>query len=219
LFSMANQKLTLFTKWTSSCSWRVRCALHYKQIKYETQPVNLLDLNNENGRKLLKLNPASRVPMLIHGERVLTESMAIMEYLEENFDGPRLLPADSYARAQSRAIALHIACGIQPLQNMRVTRKVSQQHGPEASKEWAKYWTHLGLKELEGMVSKTAGTYAVGDAVSIADTCIPSIMMKGRSWKVDVAEFPTLLRIDKNLAALESFQAAHPDRQPEAAKQ
>ncbi|GMS92722.1 hypothetical protein PENTCL1PPCAC_14897 [Pristionchus entomophagus] len=89
---MSVSNLTLLARFGSSASWRVRCALNYKHIEYDTRPVNLLDMSDENGRKLLQLNPASRVPVLIHGERVITESLAIIEYLEENFDGPRLLP-------------------------------------------------------------------------------------------------------------------------------
>ncbi|GMS93699.1 hypothetical protein PENTCL1PPCAC_15874, partial [Pristionchus entomophagus] len=211
--------LTLLARFGSSASWRVRCALNYKHIEYDIRPVNLLDLSDENGRKLLQLNPASRVPVLIHGERVITESLAIIEYLEENFDGPRLLPSDSYERARSRAIALHIACGIQPVQNIRVTRRVNELMGKGAGKEWAKYWMNLGLKELEGMVSRTAGDFCVGDSVSIADTCLPSIVYKGMAWGVDVEEFPTLVRVEKNLAALPTFEAARPERQPDAPKQ
>ncbi|GMS90556.1 hypothetical protein PENTCL1PPCAC_12731, partial [Pristionchus entomophagus] len=211
-------KLTLLSKLTSSTSWRVRCALNYKGIGYNTLPVNLQDLSDDNGRKMLQLNPASRVPVLIHGERVITESLAIIEYLEENFGGPHLLPSDSYDRARSRAIALHITSAIHPIQSSRVTKRVDDLMGARTGKEWAKYWMHRGLKELEGMVSRSAGKYCVGDSVSVADTCLPSIIYKGMTMGVDLAEFPTLTRVDKNLALLLSFEAARPGKKSDASK-
>ncbi|GMT23144.1 hypothetical protein PFISCL1PPCAC_14441, partial [Pristionchus fissidentatus] len=212
-----SNSLVLYARFASSASWRVRCALNFKGLAYETVPVDIRNVDGQNRDKLNKLNPASRVPVLIHGERVLTESLAIIEYLEETFPmGPRLLPLDAYERAKSRAIALHIACGIQPVQNVRVTRKIDEIVSKGAHKEWAAYWMHLGLQELEGMLRKTAGTYSVGDTVSIADTCIPSIVYKGRGWNVDVCEFPTLHRIDENLAAISAMAAAHQDNQADA---
>ncbi|GMS97410.1 hypothetical protein PENTCL1PPCAC_19585, partial [Pristionchus entomophagus] len=130
----------------------------------------------QNDRFVREGNPAARIPVLVHGERVITESLAIIEYIDETFPGPSLLPSDPFILAKSRAIALHIASGIQPLQNVRVLEKTEQIAGRGGKQEWANYWMRLGLAELETMLVKTAGKYCVGDEIIIADTCVPSIV-------------------------------------------
>ncbi|KAF8375504.1 hypothetical protein PRIPAC_81933 [Pristionchus pacificus] len=181
--------------------------------------IGLRSQSERNAEFVLAANPASRIPVLVHGNRLITESLAIIEYLDENFDGPKLLPTDSFARAKARAIALHIACGIQPIQNVRVTRKIEEMAGAGKHEAWASYWMSLGVWELEGMVHKSAGKYCVGDDISIADICLPSIVYRARAWGVNMDEFPTLTRIDATLQQIPAFAAAHPDRQIDAPEQ
>ncbi|GMR44826.1 hypothetical protein PMAYCL1PPCAC_15021 [Pristionchus mayeri] len=213
---MANDELVLYTIFRSSAAWRVRIALAIKGVKYVSKAVSWD--NKELMAELLSLNPAGRIPILVHNGRVLTESLAIVEYIDEVFPGPKLLPADPFLRLQARAIALHITAGIQPLQIGRTQQKLEEMAGEGKGAEWAAYWLHRGLAELEEMVVKTAGKYAVGNEPTIADVCIPSILFNARRWNADISKFSTLLKIDENLAALPAFAEAHASKQPDAPK-
>ncbi|GMS91993.1 hypothetical protein PENTCL1PPCAC_14168, partial [Pristionchus entomophagus] len=213
---MSKDELVLYTIYRSSAAWRVRIALNLKELSYESRVVEWKSEKGYNKSELLKINPAGRIPVFVHNGRVLTESLAIVEYIEETFPGPKLLPSDPFKRHQARAIALHITAGIQPLQIGRTTEKVEEMAGEGKGAEWAAYWLHRGLAELEEMVAKTAGKYAVGDDVTIADICIPSILNNARRWKADISAFPTLLKIDENLDAIPEFAAAHANKQPDS---
>ncbi|KAK6759528.1 hypothetical protein RB195_021236 [Necator americanus] len=213
---MSSSKPILYSYWRSSCSWRVRIALNLKKVDYEYKTVNLLSKEDLNSPEFLAANPAKKVPALVVNGVPLTESMAIMEYLDEVYpDGCPLLPKDPIQRAHSRAIALQIAAGIQPVQNIRILKYVNEQT-PGAGAKWANHWLTDGFKDLEAMLSRTAGIYAVGDKITIADLCIPSIIYNAKRWGVDVSAFPTLCKIDAALAEIPEFQAAHPDKQPDA---
>uniref|UniRef100_A0A0K0D2E9 maleylacetoacetate isomerase n=1 Tax=Angiostrongylus cantonensis TaxID=6313 RepID=A0A0K0D2E9_ANGCA len=212
---MPNSKLVLYSYWRSSCAWRVRIALNLKNVEYEYRSVNLLSAEDN---EFVKVNPTRKVPALMVDDKPLTESLAIMEYLEEAYpDRFPLLPKDPIQRAQSRAIALQVTAGIQPIQNIRVLKYVGEQT-PGAAPKWAAYWLIDGLRDLEDMVSRSAGVYAVGDKVTLADLCIPSIIYNAKryTWNVDVSQFPILCKINDALAQIPEFQAAHPDKQPDA---
>ncbi|GMR44821.1 hypothetical protein PMAYCL1PPCAC_15016 [Pristionchus mayeri] len=211
--------LILFTNYRSSAAWRVRIALNLKGLAYESKTVDLQNWKGTAADEAKSLNPSGRIPVLIHDGRVLTESLAIVEYIEEVFEGPKLLPTDPVARAKARAVALHVTCGIQPLHIQRTTRRVDEIAGSGKGAEWNAYWIKRGLDELEEMVKKTAGKYSVGDAVTIGDVVIPSMLYNARRWKVDLSLMTTLLSIEKHLELLPAFAAAHPTQQPDAPKQ
>ncbi|KJH42573.1 maleylacetoacetate isomerase [Dictyocaulus viviparus] len=214
VIKMTNSKLVLYSYWRSSCAWRVRIALNLKKLEYDYKTVNLLSADDLN--EFAKLNPAQKVPALLVGGTPITESIAIIEYLDEVYpDRYPLLPKDPIQRAQSRAIALQIAANIQPIQNIRILKYVGEQT-PGAAPKWASYWLTDGLRDLEAMVSRTCGVFAVGDKVTIADLCIPSIMYNAKRWNVDVSQFPNLCKIESALSEIPEFEAAHPNNQPDA---
>ncbi|XP_053234524.1 maleylacetoacetate isomerase isoform X1 [Podarcis raffonei] len=204
-------KPVLYTYFRSSCTWRVRIALALKGIAYDSAPVNLV---KDGGQQLTPefqaVNPMQQVPALKIDGITLSQSVAIIEYLEETRPKPSLLPQDPKKRAQVRMISEHIASGIQPLQNLTVL----EQFG-EKKQEWAKNCISRGFKALEQILRETAGRYCVGDEVTMADLClVPQVFNAGR-FKVDLTPFPTINRINKALLELEAFQTSHPSRQPD----
>lgn len=184
-------KTILYSYWHSSCSWRVRIALNWKNIPYETRAVNLLKPGGEQHvADYRMINPMAQVPTLLIGRCVgynhipenitdsqyallldghsIIESIAILHYLEETRPLPALLPQDSYERARVREIVEIIASGVQPLQNLKVQKYV----GRDKRKEWAQHWINSGFRALEERLSTSAGEYCVGDKVSMADCCL-----------------------------------------------
>jgi maleylpyruvate isomerase len=202
----------------SSASWRVRIALAYKGIPYEYAAVNLVrDGGEQYSDAYRAINPLQAVPTLeIDGHR-LSESLAILHYLEETRPSPPLLPAESYARAQVRRIAEAINAGIQPLQNLRVLVKLDAEFhaGDAGRKAWAAHFNEVGLRSLERLVQASAGRCCVGDEVSMADLCLVPQLYGARRFGVDVAAFPTLLRVEAELMRLSAFADAVPSKQPD----
>lgn len=203
----------------SSATWRVRIALHHKQLAYETVPVHLVANGGEQHSDAYRaLNPMREVPALEIDGLVLAQSLPILEYLEETRPAHRLLPGNPADRAHARRIAEVINAGIQPVQNLRVLHYVEKTlgAGPEGRQAWAAHWIRLGFEGLEAIVAQSAGTYCVGDAVSIADVCLVPQIYNARRFAVDLTPFPTLARIEAALVALPAFVAAAPEVQPDA---
>jgi maleylpyruvate isomerase len=202
----------------SSASWRVRIALGWKNIRYEYVPVSLVHEGGEHLREAYRaVNPLQAVPTLeIDGLR-LSESLAICEYLEETRPEPPLLPKNPAERAQARRIAEAVNAGIQPLQNLRVLRKLEADFhvGAAGTKAWAAHFNAVGLAGVEALCGSSAGRFCVGDAVSIADLCLVPQLFGARRFGVDVGAFPTLLRVEAALAVLPAFAEAVPARQPD----
>ncbi|KAM4691063.1 maleylacetoacetate isomerase [Rhinophrynus dorsalis] len=204
-------KPLLFGYFRSSCSWRVRIALALKGIEYDQHPINLIkDGGIQLSDEYKQINPMQQVPALRIDGVTLSQSLAIIEYLEETRPNPSLLPRDPKSRAQVRMISDHIASGIQPLQNLNVLQKIG-----ETKLEWAQNVIARGFQALEKILQNTAGHYCVGDQVTMADVCLVPQVMNAERFKVDLAPFPTIVRINQSLLQLEAFQVSHPSRQPD----
>ncbi len=212
--------LTLYSYWRSSSAWRVRIALGLKELPWRYAAVNLLEGEQwaaEHGAR----NPTHQVPVLEVQEgarplRRLVQSMAIIEWLDEVHPSPPLLPPTADGRARVRALAEHVNSGIQPMQNA-IVLKLLREKVPGWDKEWARQAIAGGLAALEVAVSDGgAGRFCHGDAAGLADCYLVPQLYNARRFGVETAGFPTLLRIEAACAALPAFQAAHPDRQPDA---
>jgi maleylpyruvate isomerase len=213
--------MKLYSYWRSSCSWRVRLALNLKGLAYTYMPVHLLkDGGQQNAEPYRALNPMRTVPTLELEEggqvRHISQSLAILEYLEERYRTPALLPAEPFLRARARMLAEMVNSGIQPLQNLSVLQFVKGELKAD-DKAFAAHWNTRGLAALEAVVKETAGTYCLGEQVSFADICLVPQLYGARRFAVDLAPYPTLLRIEAACNTLPAFQAAHADRQPDAA--
>ena len=209
--------MKLYGYWRSSSSWRVRIALLHKRIPFEYAPVHLLRDGGEQWTPAHRArSPMGKIPVLeLDDGRHLTESMAILAYLEEQHPDPPLLPHDPYLRARARMIAEMVNSGIQPLQNLEVLRHVKDVLGRD-DKAWAAVWNARGVAALEAAVGETAGRFCVGDEPSLADVYLVPQLYSARRVGVSLEAAPTLVRIEANLAALPAFVDSHPDRQPDA---
>jgi maleylpyruvate isomerase len=209
----------LYGYWRSSSSWRVRIALSWKRLPFEYAPVHLLRDGGEQWAPAHRArSPMGKVPVLeLDDGRHLTESMAILAYLDEEHPEPPLLPRDPFLRARARMLAEMVNSGIQPLQNLEVLRHVKDVLGRD-EKAWAAGWNARGLAALETAAGETAGRFCVGDAPSIADVYLVPQLYAARRFGVSLEATPTLVRIEAACAALPAFAESHPDRQPDAAR-
>jgi maleylacetoacetate isomerase len=211
--------LKLFDYYRSSASYRVRIALGLKGLAYQNVPVNLLEGDHKSADYRAQ-NPQGFVPMLeVDGLRI-TQSLAIIAYLDATRPEPPLLPANPADAAHVRAMALTIACDIHPINNLRVIKYLAGRLGQEQSvrDEWYRHWIREGFTALETMAQAHAGRLLFGDAPTLADVCLAPQMYNARRFDVALDAFPTLARVDAEANRLEAFAAAHPDRvAPEAA--
>ncbi|MFM2153296.1 MAG: glutathione S-transferase zeta 1 [Pseudomonadota bacterium] len=208
----------LYNYFRSSASWRVRIALAWKGLPYEYVSVNLVANGGEQWSEAYRqVNPLRAVPTLELDGRRVSESLAIIDLLEELHPEPALLPKEPFARAAARRLAEAVNAGIQPLQNLRVLKKLETDFGADedARKAWAGHFNRAGLEVIEALLQETAGAYCVGDAVSVADVCLAPQLYSARRYGVDVATFPTITAIETRLNALPAFAGAHPSKQPD----
>ncbi|MDQ3366010.1 MAG: maleylacetoacetate isomerase [Myxococcota bacterium] len=215
-------KLVLHNYWRSSTSHRVRIALGLKGLAYEYVAVNILH-DRQHAEPYRAKNPSAQVPLLEITEddgttRALTQSLAIIEYLEERFAAPAhaaLLPRDLWQRARARALAEIVNSGIQPHQNLATLRKLKAAGVDDAA--WAKGFIVEGLAAFAHAAAATAGAFCVGDAPSIADCCLIPQLASARRFH-HVVPYPALLAIEERCLALPAFAAAMPDLQPDAVR-
>jgi maleylacetoacetate isomerase/maleylpyruvate isomerase len=209
--------MKLYTYWRSSAAWRVRIALNLKNLSYEHAPVHLVR-GEQRSDAFRGINPNAVVPALqLDDSRVLTQSLAIVEYLEERYPLPALLPADPPRRAEVRAAALLIACDIHPLNNLRVTEYLKGRlgHSQEEAVAWMQHWMRAGLEAYQRSID-SAGRFSFGDAPGLADLCLVPQLYNARRWGLDLAGLERLAAIDAAAAALPAFQAAAAAAQPDA---
>ena len=207
-------RIILYDYYRSSACYRVRIALNLKGIDYEKRQVNLAD-GDQKSDEYRGLNPQGLVPMLeIDGHR-LTQSLAIINYLDIRYPTPPLIPAAAAERAHVVAMALTVACDIHPLNNLRVLKYLkSQLHQPQEEVDrWYAHWIREGLPALEAMAAPKARKFLFGDAPTGADVCLVPQLYNARRFNVPIDDFPTLLRAEENASNIEAFAAAHPDRQ------
>lgn len=211
----------LYNYFRSSASYRVRIALHWKGIAFEYAAVHLIKNGGEqHSHEYRRLNPMGHVPTLVHGDFVLAESMAIFDYLDRVHPEKPLFPSDAKLRGRAIQIAEVVNSGIQPYQNLKVLADFEKNHAWDKNKreDWLRGWVTAGLSNLENLLSQSAGLYAVGDSVSAADMFIVPQCFSTQRFNIDLATYPTLLRVWKTAERLPEFQKAHPVEQPDFEK-
>ncbi|KAI3867132.1 hypothetical protein MKX03_026947 [Papaver bracteatum] len=215
--SIPEKKLILYSCWGSSCSWRVRFALHLKGLPYEYRAVDLKK-GEQFSPEFDRLNPLHFVPVLVDGDLVITDSFAILMYLEEKYPQNALLPNDLKLKAINFQAVSIVSSSIQPLQMMRVVLTIEEKAGPGEGLSWAQQHIVKGFIALEQLLKNVSGRYAIGDEVHMADVFLaPQIGNAMNRFKVDMLKFPTLTKIYESCKVLPAFQASLPERQPDAA--
>lgn len=211
--------MKLYTFYRSSAAYRVRIALNLKGLQYESVPKHLRHGEHQRA-DYLALNPQGLVPALEHEGAVLAQSLAIIEYLDEQFPTPPLLPRSARDRARVRAMAQEIACEIHPLNNLRVLNYLRDVLGQndEGVNRWYAHWIAEGFRALEALARRDGrdGQHCFGDAVTLADVMLVPQMYNARRYKCDVSPYPTLVKISAHLEQLPAFAVARPEAQPDA---
>ncbi len=217
--------MRLYSYFRSSASFRVRIALNLKGLAFETLPVHLVRHGgDQRNADFLALNPDGLVPVLLDEAEDptarMTQSLAIVEYLDETHPEPPLLPAEATARARVRALALNVACEIHPLNNLRVLRYLTQvlAIGDDAKNAWYRHWVETGLQAFEAQLasSRETGVFCHGDRPTLADITLVPQVFNAQRFDCDLSSMPTVMRIHAACMALDAFARAAPGRQPDA---
>jgi maleylpyruvate isomerase len=213
--------IELYGFWRSSASYRVRIALNLKSLSYTTHGVNLTKDGGEQWMAAYRdVNPQSRVPTLVHDGQRFSQSLAIIEYLDETFPGARLIPKDPVDRARVRMLSQIIACDIQPLQNTSTTKYLKEKLRLDdaAIAQWLREWITRGLDAFAAHLERDhlSGKFCHGDSPTMADCCLIPQLYAAQRFGVDCSKYPRLALIAENCDHLAAFQHAHPSKQPDA---
>jgi len=211
--------LTLYSAWRATAPYRVRIGLALKGVEYDYFPVDLL-AGEQHKAAYRAVNPQRLTPALDLGDgEILTQSLAILEWLEETRPEPAFLPSDPLDRARVRAMAYVIACDIHPLNNTRVARALEAMDvAPPRRAKWIERWIVDGFNTLEPMIAKYGAGYAFGDRPGLADICLIPQVYSARRFEVDLEPYPAIRAVADRAAEHPAFAAAHPDLQPDAKK-
>ncbi|WP_323844610.1 maleylacetoacetate isomerase [Microbulbifer magnicolonia] len=199
----------------SSASYRVRIGLNLKGLQYDYRPVNLLK-NEQRENEYRKLNPQGLVPALVDGDKILTQSLAILEWLDDQYPEPALLPKEPLARARVRALAYNVACDIQPIQNLRILKYLQSEYGisDEEKVEWIRHWIHEGFSALEQQLDPAP--FAAGDTPGLFECCLMPQIYSAERFGMDIAEYPAIHRIMLACNEIPAFVEARPEKQPDS---
>lgn len=212
--------ITLYDFGPSGASYRSRIALNLKELDYNQIPIHLSkDGGQQFGADYSELNPQNLVPTLTDGGITLIQSMAIMEYIEEVYPDPSILPGNAVDRAQIRALANIVACDIHPINNLRVRLYLVDDMvvTPENRKVWIEHWIKIGFEAYEKLYDQgPKGLFSYGDMPTIADACLIPQMVNARRNECDLSRFTTLLKIEEACQVLPAFEKALPENQPDA---
>ena len=213
--------MKLYTFFRSSASYRVRIALNLKGLTYEQAPIHLRRGGGEQFSASYKaVNPQALVPALEDGGTILTQSLAIIEYLDDKYPQPPLLPSDPSDKALVRSMAMVIACEVHPIQNLRVLNHIKKQYNQtdDQVNHWAQHWIDLGLSALEQFIVAHArrGKFCFGDTPTLADICLVPQLGNARRYGCNLAHYPTIVSIEKNCVTIPAFANAAPEKQPDA---
>jgi len=216
-----SSSLTLYSYWRSTAAYRVRMGLNLKGLEATQHPVHLVrDGGEQFDEEYTRLNPQQLVPTLVHGDRVITQSLAILEYLDEAFEGPALLPDDPAGRARVRSLALLVACDIHPINNLRVLKYIGEELGADEAgrKNWIHHWIGTGLDALEKRLAsdQETGTFCHGSQPGLADCCLLAQVYNARRFECNESGWPVIRRICEAMEALPAIQMAAPENQPDA---
>ena len=212
--------MKLYSYWRSTAAYRVRIALNLKDIDYETVPVHLVkDGGQQHTTEYQAINPQGLVPALeLDDGMVLTQSMAIMEYLQETVPEPTILAQAPQARARERAFAQAIVADIHPLNNLRVLNYLKQEAGWNADQVqgWYHHWIHAGFVPLEQQLARRDTAFAFSDNPGIADICLVAQAYNAHRFGLDMSPYPTILELEKRCLKIPAFDKARPENQPDA---
>lgn len=209
--------MKLYSYWRSTTAYRVRAALNLKSLSYETVIVDLV-AGGQHDAGYAALNPGQGVPTLVLDDgAVLTQSLAIIDYLDAAFPMPRLIPQDPLARARVMAVAHTVALDIHPVNNLRLIRQLKSRFDatPAQTQDWMCHWMREGFSAIEALLPDR-DAFAFGTSPDLADLCIVAQVYNARRWGLGLAEFPKITRIEDLCLAMPAFAAAHPDVQPDA---